>query len=117
MEPFLGVLILIAIIVVIAQFSKAITQSNEALTRSNKALREIEDIKEKLFKLHQTQINSLTQDKALEEIEALKSKISKLSLEQRKTQTKETVDMRSVSQEKSQPVKIEKNTGTPPFAQ
>mgnify|MGYP003325339492 CR=1 FL=1 len=103
-----------AIIVVIAQFSKAITQSNEALTRSNEALREIEDIKEKLVKLHQTQINSLTQDKALEEIEALKSKISKLSLEQRKTQTKKTVDMRSVSQEKSQPVGIEKSTDTPP---
>ena len=85
-----------------------------ALSQSNKALREIEDLKSKLVKLHQTQINSLTQDKALEEIEALKSKISKLSLEQRKTQTKKTVDMRSVSQEKSQPVKIEKSTGTPP---
>ena len=85
-----------------------------ALSQSNKALREIEDIKEKLVKLHQTQINSLTQDKALEEIEALKSKISKLSLEQRKTQTKKTVDMRSVSQEKSQPVGIEKSTDTPP---
>ena len=48
-----------------------------ALSQSNKALREIEDIKEKLVKLHQTQINSLTQDKALEEIEALKSKINK----------------------------------------
>ena len=85
-----------------------------ALSQSNKALREIEVIKEKLVKLHQTQINSLTQDKALEEIEALKSKISKLSLEKRKTQTKETVDMRSVSREKSQPVKIEKSTDTPP---
>ena len=85
-----------------------------ALSQSNKALREIEVLKEKLVKLHQTQINSPTQDKALEEIEALKSKISKLSLEKRKTQTKETVDMRSVSQEKSQPVKIEKSTGTPP---
>ena len=85
-----------------------------ALSQSNKALREIEDIKEKLVKLHQTQINSLTQDKALEEIEALRSKISKLSLEQRKTQTKKTVDMRSVSQEKSQPVGIEKSTDTPP---
>ena len=85
-----------------------------ALSQSNKALREIEALKEKLVKLHQTQINSPTQDKALEEIEALKSEISKLSLEKRKTQTKETVDMRSVSQEKSQPVKIEKSTGTPP---
>ncbi len=85
-----------------------------ALSQSNKALREIEDLKSKLVKLHQTQINSPTQDKALGEIEALKSTISKLSLEQRKTQTKETVDMRSVSQEKSQPVKIEKSTGTPP---
>ena len=85
-----------------------------ALSQSNKALREIEVLKEKLVKLHQTQINSPTQDKALEEIEALKSKISKLSLEKRKTQTKETVDMRSVSQEKSQPVKIEKSTSTPP---
>ena len=85
-----------------------------ALSQSNKALREIEALKEKLVKFHQTQINSPTQDKALEEIEALKSKISKLSLEKRKTQTKETVDMRSVSQEKSQPVKIEKSTGTPP---
>ena len=85
-----------------------------ALSQSNKALREIEDIKEKLVKLHQTQINSLTQDKALEEIEALKSKISKLSLEQRKTQTKKTVDMRSVSQEKPQPVGIEKSTDNPP---
>ena len=45
---------------------------------------------------------------------APKSKISKLSLEQRKTQTKKTVDMRSVSQEKSQPVGIEKSTDTPP---
>ena len=121
MEPFLGLLILIAIIVAIAQSIKAITRSNEALDRSNEALDrsnealgEIEVLKEKLVKLHQNQIESLTQDKALEEIEALKSKISKLSLEQRKTQTKETVDMRSVSQEKSQPVKIEKNTGTPP---
>ena len=114
MEPFLGLLILIAIIVAIAQSIKAITRSNEALDRSNEALGEIEVLKEKLVKLHQNQIESLTQDKALEEIEALKSKISKLSLEQRKTQTKETVDMRSVSQEKSQPVKIEKNTGTPP---
>ena len=85
-----------------------------ALSQSNKALREIEDLKSKLVKLHQNQIDSLTQDKALEEIEALKSTISKLSLEQRKTQTKQTVDMRSVSQEKSQPVKIEKSTGTPP---
>ena len=85
-----------------------------ALSQSNKALREIEVLKEKLVKLHQNQIDSLTQDKALEEIEALKSTISKLSLEQRKTQTKETVDMRSFSQEKSQPVKIEKSTGTPP---
>ena len=114
MEPFLGLLILIAIIVAIAQSIKAITRSNEALDRSNEALGEIEVLKEKLVKLHQNQIDSLTQDKALEEIEALKSTISKLSLEQRKTQTKETVDMRSVSQEKSQPVKIEKNTGTPP---
>ena len=114
MEPFLGLLILIAVFVAIAQFSKAIAQSNEALDRSNEALGEIEVLKEKLVKLHQNQIESLTQDKALEEIEALKSTISKLSLEQRKTQTKETVDMRSVSQEKSQPVKIEKNTGTPP---
>ena len=114
MEPFLGLLILIAVFVAIAQFSKAIAQSNEALDRSNEALGEIEVLKEKLVKLHQNQIDSLTQDKALEEIEALKSTISKLSLEQRKTQTKQTVDMRSVSQEKSQPVKIEKNTGTPP---
>ena len=114
MEPFLGLLILIAVFVAIAQFSKAIAQSNDALTRSNEALAEIEVLKEKLVKLHQNQIDSLTQDKALEEIEALKSTISKLSLEQRKTQTKQTVDMRSVSQEKSQPVKIEKSTGTPP---
>ena len=114
MEPFLGLLILIAVFVAIAQFSKAIAQSNEALDRSNEALGEIEVLKEKLVKLHQNQIESLTQDKALEEIEALKSKISKLSLEQRKTQTKQTVDMRSVSQEKSQPVKIEKSTSTPP---
>ena len=110
----LGLLILIVVFVVIAQFSKAIAQSNEALNRSNEALGEIEVLKEKLVKLHQNQIDSLTQDKALEEIEALKSKISKLSLEQRKTQTKETVDMRSVSREKSQPVKIEKSTDTPP---
>ena len=114
MEPFLGLLILIAVFVAIAQFSKAIAQSNEALDRSNEALGEIEVLKEKLVKLHKNQIDSLTQDKALEEIEALKSTISKLSLEQRKTQTKQTVDMRSVSQEKSQPVKIEKSTGTPP---
>ena len=114
MEPFLGLLILIAVFVAIAQFSKAIAQSNEALDRSNEALGEIEVLKEKLVKLHQNQIDSLTQDKALEEIEALKSKISKLSLEQRKTQTKKTVDMRSVSQEKSQPVGIEKSTDTPP---
>ena len=47
MEPFLGLLILIAVFVAIAQFSKAIAQSNDALTRSNEALREIElDIKE-----------------------------------------------------------------------
>ncbi|MED5457384.1 MAG: DUF2339 domain-containing protein, partial [Verrucomicrobiota bacterium] len=73
-----------------------------------------EVLKEKLVKLNQNQIDSLTQGKALEEIEALKSTISKLSLEQRKTQTNKTVDMRSVSQEKSQPVKIEKSTITPP---
>ena len=114
MEPLLGLLILIAVFVAIAQFSKAIAQSNEALNRSNEALAEIEVLKEKLVKLNQNQIDSLTQGKALEEIEALKSTISKLSLEQRKTQTNKTVDMRSVSQEKSQPVKIEKSTITPP---
>ena len=118
---FLGLLILIAIGVAIHKLSKvfsqsheAIFRSNEALNRSNEALAEIEVLKEKLVKLHQNQTDSLTQDKALEEIEALKSTISKLSLEKRKTQTKQTVDMRSVSQEKSQPVKIEKSTGTPP---
>ena len=117
----LALLIIIGLGVAIHQLSKAISQSNEAffrsneaLNRSNEALGEIEVLKEKLVKLHQNEIDSLTQDKALEEIEALKSTISKLSLEQRKTQTKQTVDMRSVSQEKSQPVKIEKSTGTPP---
>ena len=118
---FLVLLILIAICVAIHKLSKvfsqsneAIFRSNEALNRSNEALAEIEVLKEKLFKLHQTQIDSLTQGKALEEIEALKSTISKLSIEQRKTQTNKTVDMRTVSQEKSQPVKIEKSTSTPP---
>ena len=118
---FLGLLILIAIGVAIHKLSKvfsqsheAIFRSNEALNRSNEALAEIEVLKEKLVKLNQNQIDSLTQGKALEEIEALKSTISKLSLEQRKTQTNKTVDMRSVSQEKSQPVKIEKSTITPP---
>ena len=118
---FLGLLILIAIGVAIHKLSKvfsqsheAIFRSNEALNRSNEALAEIEVLKEKLVKLNQNQIDSLTQGKALEEIEALKSTISKLSLEQRKTQTNKTVDMRSVSQEKSQPVKIEKSTSTPP---
>ena len=118
---FLVLLILIAICVAIhklsrvfSQSNEAIFRSNEALNRSNEALAEIEVLKEKLVKLHQTKIDLLTQDKALEEIEALKSTISKLSLEQRKTQTKETVDMRTVSQEKSQPVKIEKGTSTPP---
>ena len=112
---FLVLLILIAICVAIHKLSKvfsqsneAIFRSNEALNRSNEALAEIEVLKEKLVKLHQTQIDSLTQGKALEEIEALKSTISKLSIEQRKTQTNKTVDMRTVSQEKSQPVKIEK---------
>ena len=61
----LGLLILIVVFVVIAQFSKAIAQSNEALNRSNEAFREIEDIKEKLVKLHQNQIDSLTQDLSL----------------------------------------------------
>ena len=118
---FLVLLILIAICVAIHKLSKvfsqsneAIFRSNEALNRSNEALAEIEVLKEKLFKLHQTQIDSLTQGKALEEIETLKSTISKLSIEQRKTQTNKTVDMRTVSQEKSQPVKIEKSTSTPP---
>ena len=118
---FLVLLILIAICVAIHKLSKvfsqsneAIFRSNEALNRSNEALAEIEVLKEKLVKLHQTQIDSLTQGKALEEIEALKSTISKLSIEQRKTQTNKTVDMRTVSQEKSQPVKIEKSTSTPP---
>ncbi len=104
---FLGLLILIAIGVAIHKLSKvfsqsheAIFRSNEALNRSNEALAEIEVLKEKLVKLNQNQIDSLTQGKALEEIEALKSTI--------------TVDMRSVSQEKSQPVKIEKSTSTPP---
>ena len=118
---FLVLLILIAICVAIHKLSKvfsqsneAIFRSNEALNRSNEALAEIEVLKEKLVKLHQTQIDSLTQGKALEEIETLKSTISKLSIEQRKTQTNKTVDMRTVSQEKSQPVKIEKSTSTPP---
>ena len=118
---FLVLLILIAICVAIHKLSKvfsqsneAIFRSNEALNRSNEALAEIEVLKEKLVKLHQTQIDSLTQGKALEEIEALKSTIRKLSIEQRKTQTNKTVDMRTVSQEKSQPVKIEKSTSTPP---
>ena len=118
---FLVLLILIAICVAIHKLSKvfsqsneAIFRSNEALNRSNEALAEIEVLKEKLFKLHQTQIDSLTQGKALEEIETLKSTISKLSIKQRKTQTNKTVDMRTVSQEKSQPVKIEKSTSTPP---
>ena len=118
---FLVLLILIAICVAIHKLSKvfsqsneAIFRSNEALNRSNEALAEIEVLKEKLVKLHQTQIDSLTQGKALEEIEALKSTIGKLSIEQRKTQTNKTVDMRTVSQEKSQPVKIEKSTSTPP---
>ena len=118
---FLVLLILIAICVAIHKLSKvfsqsneAIFRSNEALNRSNEALAEIEVLKEKLVKLHQTQIDSLTQGKALEEIEALKSTISKLSIKQRKTQTNKTVDMRTVSQEKSQPVKIEKSTSTPP---
>ena len=118
---FLVLLILIAICVAIHKLSKvfsqsneAIFRSNEALNRSNEALAEIEVLKEKLVKLHQTQIDSLTQGQALEEIEALKSTIRKLSIEQRKTQTNKTVDMRTVSQEKSQPVKIEKSTSTPP---
>ena len=118
---FLVLLILIAICVAIHKLSKvfsqsneAIFRSNEALNRSNEALAEIEVLKEKLVKLHQTQIDSLTQGKALEEIETLKSTISKLSIEQRKTQTNKTVDMRTVSQEKSQPVKIEKSASTPP---
>ena len=117
----LALLIIIGLGVAIHQLSKAISQSNEAffrsneaLNRSNEALGEIEVLKEKLVKLHQNEIDSLTQDKALEEIEALKSKISKLSLEQRKTQTKKTVDMRSVSREKTQSVKIEKTPSTPP---
>ena len=85
-----------------------------ALSQSNKALREIETLKQELNKLFREQSRSQPNDDLLNEIESIKSKLNKLSLEQRASQPTKTVDSRTISQERTKPIKIEEKSIQPP---
>ena len=85
-----------------------------ALSQSNKALREIETLKQELNKLFREQSRSQPNDDLLNEIESIKSKLNKLSLEQRESQPTKTVDSRSISQKRTEPITIKEESIQPP---